>query len=749
MADVSSDVVHKSKNNHGRGRGKHKGHKQGSHFKENDIENETKYNSKTSNKNVSPHKDSKYKSHDRSDRNEERKKFSNPPSDRCVSFRTDEKNKHTSSHHFNKHEVNDDNYRNSFFNDNRPTGDSFNRNAQIHSSFNEIRCDDRKTSDERFVSYNRNAVSNEDEFVASLWQKIDYLSNQVEGLSQENERLKCNLNGRRSNLYNSHEEVNITFLNKDLEERFVPVLVDLANSLIRGYISVEELREFLHSKNSAKDLESLKDVPVESLFALDNSTTEPKDNPRVPMYETNFSEILENANTKNKSEENIKNKPSSNVSCFNCSEEHSINHCPYKIDYYRVAEAKRKRRVPPHSKLRYHIQEEIKGDFKPGVLSEELRNALDLKPYQIPLFVYRMRLLSYPPGWLEEAQVESSGINVYDSKGYALRDESDEGFNMNGSNVQYDPDKFIDFPGFNVPLSPDFEDESYELGLPPMQEHHLRSVAEQNIPKLDKCPSRKRKMKLSNDNSSKIQRIEEDMDLDEDLGETYIEFVPPLPKDAPPPLPPDDIPPPPKDDERTVTFHDSDSGTNTPMSDSLMEALAPVGERYKIKQTAKEEEEDDDPSLKELEEMKKRLVMELGIVSGNSSPAVQDESQTNASDAEDSNPVSESRDAFRDSSNDVSSFSDCSFNSSPAEIRESSNGLKRSDSKCSKSKHMTLGAPSLSRHSSFNKLPNYDKFSKNVASHMNFENLPNSTGTYEKMRKVIKKVKEKIHSFMP
>ncbi|PRD20347.1 UNVERIFIED_CONTAM: zinc finger CCHC domain-containing protein 8 [Trichonephila clavipes] len=74
------------------------------------------------------------------------------------------------------------------------------------------------------------------------------------------------------------------------------------------------------------------------------------------------------------------------------------------------------------SKVRYHIQDEKKSDFQPGILSDELRNALDLKPNQIPLYIYRMRLLSYPPGWLQEAQVESSGINVYDSKGYEPND---------------------------------------------------------------------------------------------------------------------------------------------------------------------------------------------------------------------------------------------------------------------------------------------------------------------------------------
>ncbi|GFQ80930.1 zinc finger CCHC domain-containing protein 8 [Trichonephila clavata] len=179
-----------------------------------------------------------------------------------------------------------------------------------------------------------------------------------------------------------------------------------------------------------------------------------------------------------------------------------------------------------------------------------------------------------------------------------------------------------------------------------------------------------------------------------------------------------------------------------------------IVERFKVKQIDDGDDDDDDPStsypsLKELEEIKKQLVLELGSVSGNSSPMIQEGNPPNDSDVEDSNPIGGSRDASQDNNNDLSSFSDCSFSSSPTKIKQSSSSLHRSDSRCSRSKRMTLGAPSLSRHSSFSKLPNYDKFSKNVASHMNFENLPNSTGTYERMRKVIKKVKDKIHSFMP
>lgn len=36
---------------------------------------------------------------------------------------------------------------------------------------------------------------------------------------------------------------------------------------------------------------------------------------------------------------------------------------------------------------------------------------------ELPPFVYRMRVLGYPPGWLQEAEVESSGLKIFDGHG--------------------------------------------------------------------------------------------------------------------------------------------------------------------------------------------------------------------------------------------------------------------------------------------------------------------------------------------
>ncbi|EQB77416.1 zinc finger CCHC domain-containing protein 8 [Camelus ferus] len=48
---------------------------------------------------------------------------------------------------------------------------------------------------------------------------------------------------------------------------------------------------------------------------------------------------------------------------------------------------------------------------------EELQDALGVTDKSLPPFIYRMRQLGYPPGWLKEAELENSGLALYDGKG--------------------------------------------------------------------------------------------------------------------------------------------------------------------------------------------------------------------------------------------------------------------------------------------------------------------------------------------
>lgn len=95
---------------------------------------------------------------------------------------------------------------------------------------------------------------------------------------------------------------------------------------------------------------------------------------------------------------------------------------------------------------RYHIDKPSQFDhFTPGVISRELRNALGLRSSEIPLHIYQMRILGYPPGWIEHIKEYSSGLEMIDS---ASSPSSREG----NQTVTYDYEGIIDFPGYNVPV---------------------------------------------------------------------------------------------------------------------------------------------------------------------------------------------------------------------------------------------------------------------------------------------------------
>lgn len=49
--------------------------------------------------------------------------------------------------------------------------------------------------------------------------------------------------------------------------------------------------------------------------------------------------------------------------------------------------------------------------------SEELLTALGIDGNTLPPLIYRMRQLGYPPGWLKEAEMENSGLALYDGNG--------------------------------------------------------------------------------------------------------------------------------------------------------------------------------------------------------------------------------------------------------------------------------------------------------------------------------------------
>ena len=57
------------------------------------------------------------------------------------------------------------------------------------------------------------------------------------------------------------------------------------------------------------------------------------------------------------------------------------------------------------------------------------------------------------------------------------------------------------------------------------------------------------------------------------------------------------------------------------------------------------------------------------------------------------------------------------------------------------SKLLEVGTPVAIRHSSFSSLPDREKFAQGMGDLELYENLPNSTGTFQKMRSLLEKIR--------
>ncbi|XP_059193468.1 zinc finger CCHC domain-containing protein 8 [Centropristis striata] len=248
--------------------------------------------------------------------------------------------------------------------------------------------------------------------------------------------------------------------------------------------------------------------------------------------------------------------------CFNCgSGGHQLRDCPKPKDMAAINERRKEfnqnSNQSMQSNQRYHAEEveERFAKYKPGVMSEELLAALGIDGNTLPPLIYRMRQLGYPPGWLKEAEMENSGLMLYDGNV-----SNDGNMTDNTQNISYDVSKLVDFPGFNVPASHHMKDEFMQYGSIPMQTSHMKqnyaAYLSNNFPmpgatsnkrrhESDSSPQQRKKTRSSPDRNSDRSS---DMDIESDPGTPYyhgqgdFQFQPPLPPgspgfSSPPPLP--------------------------------------------------------------------------------------------------------------------------------------------------------------------------------------------------------------------
>uniref|UniRef100_A0A671SNY1 Zinc finger CCHC domain-containing protein 8-like n=1 Tax=Sinocyclocheilus anshuiensis TaxID=1608454 RepID=A0A671SNY1_9TELE len=233
---------------------------------------------------------------------------------------------------------------------------------------------------------------------------------------------------------------------------------------------VKTSSDFKHIKNAFSMIGS---VLYFTNFCVDklgqpllNENPQLTDGWEVPKYQQIFGQII----ALEGQEVQIKEKRP-RPCCFNCcSEDHQLRDCPEPKDMARINEKRKEfSQNNNQSNQRYHAEEveERFAKYKPGNLSQELLDALGMNTKTLPPFIYRMRELGYPPGWLKEAEMENSGLMLYDGS-------NDEDENNHSQKISYDVSKLVDFPGFNVSTPPNVRDDYRSFGSIPMQPEHWK-----------------------------------------------------------------------------------------------------------------------------------------------------------------------------------------------------------------------------------------------------------------------------------
>jgi len=156
-------------------------------------------------------------------------------------------------------------------------------------------------------------------------------------------------------------------------------------------------------------------------------------------------------------------------SCFNCGEGHILSECSQPRDQRRIAKNRREFQANNNSlsSARYHEDEPQKfGHLTPGLPSSKLREALGLRTEELPRYLYRMRELGYPPGWLRHAEIRQSGISLYHERGRDLKLEEEGEVVEAGDRLQYDTSRLLAWPGFNADIPKEFRDDSSRYRAP-------------------------------------------------------------------------------------------------------------------------------------------------------------------------------------------------------------------------------------------------------------------------------------------
>ncbi|VVD04414.1 unnamed protein product [Leptidea sinapis] len=368
--------------------------------------------------------------------------------------------------------------------------------------------------------------------------------------------------------------------------------------------------------------------------------------------------------------------------------------------------------------VRYHVENEQKyGHLIPGRISGQLRSALGLKHNELPLHVYKMRLLGYPPGWLEEARISHSGITMFDSTVEA-------------------------FP--SVPPLPDEEPPAQ----PPPPSSPPPLPTSPPPPPMSPPPPPTSPPMVPRTLLTSIQAQERDADSS-DLEIIEVMQVPDIPIPA-----------------GFITIDDADddisqsSICSSPTIDDLENKKLIILDAIKSAEVATDSGTDldisKDADLSEDKSQHSLITIDVDDITSQTdeddgSVMIIDETDgiscnnTDKNDAELSFDINK-RESMTDKSEVEGPNNHCNqlLLTPVQKTKDSSTDLRTPEQKTGDVKKTVYGTPVLNVASPYLKLPSGDKFAKDICDVIYFENLPNSVGKYKKITGLLKKVKSEV-----
>lgn len=543
-------------------------------------------------------------------------------------------------------------------------------------------------------------------------------------------------------------------------------------------------------------------VDTAAMFVIDSTPAKTaKGGPIIPSYKKALNKVLDNSPLAAASGDSATKKPKSKQNCWNCDGDHGLKDCKEPRNFAKIDKMKQ---AFMKTKDRYHVDLEQKyGHIVPGRLTFELRQALGLRKRDLPIHIYRMRLFGYPPGWLEDAKITHSGLQLFNSNGDVVLDSDEsEGEVDIVKPTKYDVRKIISFPGFNVDAGEAYIDNSKFYGVPPRMGHQSRDEMIRNLEGTLVQGYRRKKLRLDSVAQVDIDRDPADMDLDNPeesfitvdsvgncdkleglIATSQSSSLPSFNGSIAGPINPAKMEPDEPEEgelEENVELesrNESMQKKNGQDGSVKDDSLILVEEETEV--ICLDDSRADSPSLDDLRRKQEELLLQLEA----QSPCVSNPSETMNDDSLLEDVLEAEKLAEEHASNEAASqlptvrsvpsrrmfpllagimgppplpvappppaeapsderppepeffnLDEIKMTKVPFIDDPATMGLKK----------MSLGTPILTPFTPFNTLPSGDAFSKGVSDVINFENLPNSTGKYERMKSLLSKVRNVI-----